>query len=531
MSRHRYRLVDGCFEKNSQIVAIIGNVGFSETQFGNSIVGEASDRVNLSFEARARHLRSRVVGGEHLHRDASAGRGVRSQVHGRESAGAEHLVDAVAIVDKRSRGNRGVLRVSHHTQSRTPRPTGQAEQLTSQETVANDSGPTTAGACMPLTSRKSSVALLLFVAALVTACVPEQEEEAVVVVVPSGTNTVSEDDTPMVTTLNNMTPANNEGCVDADGDGYPVGCVDFGDLEPDCDDDDPNNWASCDTCVDADGDGVMGQCDLYDGLVGPDCDDDDPNNWSSCDTCVDTDGDGYFTGCDAYVSIAEDCDDTAATVHPGAPEVPGNGVDDDCDPETPDECTYPANPAVDPEPGHLAGITRMHNLWRWRVGVQPLTWNEELARVSRAYAEACIWGHDQGRSPAAGFQYVGENLYATTVRPSSETVLDSVQAWADERYDFDFGFTTGQTTGGMVGHYTQMVWHSTTEVGCGFARCENGIEGLSWPAGTVVVCRYGPGGNYVGEAPYGYSEGACLDLDNDDVWQGADPDDTDRSQP
>jgi len=37
---------------------------------------------------------------------------------------------------------------------------------------------------------------------------------------------------------------------------------------------------------------------------------------------VDADGDGYPT--------TTDCSDANNTVHPGAPEVPGNGIDDDC---------------------------------------------------------------------------------------------------------------------------------------------------------------------------------------------------------
>jgi hypothetical protein len=37
---------------------------------------------------------------------------------------------------------------------------------------------------------------------------------------------------------------------------------------------------------------------------------------------VDTDGDGYPS--------SVDCSDVNNTVHPGAPEIPGNGIDDDC---------------------------------------------------------------------------------------------------------------------------------------------------------------------------------------------------------
>ena len=43
------------------------------------------------------------------------------------------------------------------------------------------------------------------------------------------------------------------------------------------------------------------------------------------------------------------------------------------------------------------------------------------------------------------------------------------------------------------GHYTQIVWRSTVEVGCAVAR-----SGLH----EVWVCRYSPPGNVVGQRPY-----------------------------
>jgi hypothetical protein len=67
------------------------------------------------------------------------------------------------------------------------------------------------------------------------------------------------------------------------------------------------------------------------------------SNWAACDcaegatpgkgnddcsgTSTDADGDGY----DSVADGGSDCDDSVASVHPGATEICGNGVDDDCD--------------------------------------------------------------------------------------------------------------------------------------------------------------------------------------------------------
>lgn len=61
-----------------------------------------------------------------------------------------------------------------------------------------------------------------------------------------------------------------------------------------------------------------------------------------------------------------------------------------------------------------------------------------------------------------------------------------------------------------MGHYTQMVWHSTRLIGCGVAEC--GDDTSLW------VCQYYPGGNYQGQLPFCKSNkpadmGQCDNID------------------
>ena len=128
-----------------------------------------------------------------------------------------------------------------------------------------------------------------------------------------------------------------EDCVDVDADTYCEGPADCDDgdagtflgapevpdgVDNDCDGrvDDGTDAADDDgdgACegADVDGDGVP---DCSDGSVAGDCDDSDPAL-----NLRDEDGDGFAT-------CADDCDDFAADVWPGAPEL-CNGRDDDCD--------------------------------------------------------------------------------------------------------------------------------------------------------------------------------------------------------
>jgi len=82
----------------------------------------------------------------------------------------------------------------------------------------------------------------------------------------------------------------------------------------------------------------------------------------------------------------------------------------------------------------------------------------------------------------------GENLF--DVNGAGATPGQVVESWATEARNYDY---SSNKCSGVCGHYTQIVWGDTKEVGCAVAR-GGGRE--------VWVCEYDPPGNWVGKRPY-----------------------------
>ena len=96
--------------------------------------------------------------------------------------------------------------------------------------------------------------------------------------------------------------------------------------------------------------------------------------------------------------------------------------------------------------------------------------------------------HNDNRSQGYP-EYVGENVYGAGGQASGTA---AVQLWAAEEADYDYA---NNSCSGVCGHYTQIVWRTTTKVGCALHDC----PGLQY--GSTVVCNYAPGGNSGGR-PY-----------------------------
>lgn len=151
------------------------------------------------------------------------------------------------------------------------------------------------------------------------------------------------------------------------------------------------------------------------------------------------------------------------------------------------------------EPPEMEGMTLLHNQVRAMVDtptpLPPLTWSSDLAATAAAWIAQCqddqaptgLIDHNPDRSTGHPY-YVGENVYGSG---GTATPAGAVQLWAAEKANF----TYPSSCSGTCGHYTQIVWRTTLEVGCALGEC----PGLQY--GSTIVCNYGPGGN-TGGAPY-----------------------------
>jgi hypothetical protein len=145
-----------------------------------------------------------------------------------------------------------------------------------------------------------------------------------------------------------------------------------------------------------------------------------------------------------------------------------------------------------------ARLLAAHNNERARLGIPPLKWNDKLAQRAAQWAEELTTMNELEHADEAdyeeGGEVEGENLWRGT--RDYFTPEQMVNLWVDERKIFINGPFPHNATNGRwrdVGHYTQLIWKSTTEVGCAIAH-NNEDE--------ILVCRYVEGGNVMGEKPY-----------------------------
>jgi uncharacterized protein YkwD len=137
-----------------------------------------------------------------------------------------------------------------------------------------------------------------------------------------------------------------------------------------------------------------------------------------------------------------------------------------------------------------------HNKVRKEVGAEKLTWSNSLSAYAQQWADQlaqyknCRLVHSDGIDNSG--KSIGENLFwgsdKTVYKPNDASI-----SWYEEISNYR-GQPIGGPGFGKYGHYTQMIWKTTKEVGVGVAYCSNG--------GIIVCANYYPAGNFTGQTPY-----------------------------
>lgn len=128
-----------------------------------------------------------------------------------------------------------------------------------------------------------------------------------------------------------------------------------------------------------------------------------------------------------------------------------------------------------------SAVLQTTNTYRRQHNASSLAWNATLASFAATYLQT--QQKDDCKFEHSGGPY-GENI---AIGYGNATA--TVEAWGDERKEYDFG-KPGFEHG--TGHFTQLVWKNTTTMGCERVLCAGN-------KGWFVACEYWPRGNVIGQ--------------------------------
>ncbi|XP_068666646.1 pathogenesis-related protein PR-1-like [Aristolochia californica] len=134
-----------------------------------------------------------------------------------------------------------------------------------------------------------------------------------------------------------------------------------------------------------------------------------------------------------------------------------------------------------------AEFLNAHNKVRAQHGLPRLKWSSRLATFAKWYANQrrgdCRLIHSSGD--------LGENIFWG--KGKRWTPAQAVALWAAEKSDYDYKRNVCIGNRECL-HYTQLVWKTTTSVGCAKVICRSGD--------SFITCNYYPHGNIIGVRPY-----------------------------
>ncbi|RAK95558.1 CAP domain-containing protein [Aspergillus ibericus CBS 121593] len=146
---------------------------------------------------------------------------------------------------------------------------------------------------------------------------------------------------------------------------------------------------------------------------------------------------------------------------------------------------------------YQSAVLYNHNVHRSNHSASSLSWSSSLESSAYTLAAKCVYEHDTSIDGGGYGQNIGYGVSADEIGVMITNLM----------YNDEMGYYTdlyGEADPDMTyfdswGHFSQIVWAATTEVGCATVTCNSLGNVDASEALPFTVCNYSPAGNYEGE--------------------------------
>ncbi|KAF2482235.1 CAP domain-containing protein, partial [Neohortaea acidophila] len=140
---------------------------------------------------------------------------------------------------------------------------------------------------------------------------------------------------------------------------------------------------------------------------------------------------------------------------------------------------------------YIPTLLKQHNIHRANHSAADVVWNSTLADIATQIAQSCTFAHQS--IDGGGY---GQNIAAGV--PASNIAAVVTNLWYDGEFNSFLPSYYGQANPPNFyawGHFSQVVWKATSEIGCGTVYCSKGLGGVGSDVPPwFTVCNYrGPG--------------------------------------
>ncbi|KAG9780827.1 hypothetical protein KCU88_g3629, partial [Aureobasidium melanogenum] len=143
---------------------------------------------------------------------------------------------------------------------------------------------------------------------------------------------------------------------------------------------------------------------------------------------------------------------------------------------------------------YINAILIHHNIHRTNHSASALTWSPAMAETARVIAQTCVYEHVTNINGGGYGQSIGAG-YPATPLGMGNFVTEGLYNSEVNNY-VSYGSEPDTSKLNQWGHFTQIVWKSTTSVGCYTADCTaTGLQNVgSGVPPYFTVCNYSPPG-------------------------------------